>query len=86
MEKKIITVYIDNKPYRLGITINKTGEITTYQVIHEKGENQLDDVIPDNLEFDVDGNVSLDERISTVKGEQIARTIWKGIRDQLGEE
>jgi hypothetical protein len=85
MEKRIITVYIDNKPYRLGITVNKKGEVTTYQVIQEKDANKLDDVIPEGLEFDVDGHVSLDERIKTVKGEQIARIIWKGIKDQLEE-
>lgn len=85
MEKRIITVYIDNKPYKLGITVNKKGHITTYQVIHEKDAGKLDDVIPENLEFDVDGNVSLDERINTVKGEQVARIIWQGIRDQMEE-
>lgn len=85
MEKKIITVYIDNKPYKLGITINKKGHITTYQVIHEKDAAKLDAFIPDVMEFDVNGNLQLDERIKTVKGEQIARTIWKGIKDQLEE-
>lgn len=85
MEKKIITVYIDEKPYQLAITINKTGEITTYQVIQEKDAKRLKAYIPDDLEFDVNGKVHLDERIQTVKGEQIARAIWKGIKDQLEE-
>lgn len=85
MEKKIITVYIDNKPYQLAITINKTGEITTYQVLQEKDAAKLNNYIPSDLEFDVNGSFHMDERIKTVKGEQVARTIWKGIKGQLEE-
>ncbi|MRG48429.1 hypothetical protein GFS24_25160 [Chitinophaga sp. SYP-B3965] len=85
MEKKIITVYIDNKPYQLAITINKTGQITTYQVLPEKDAGKLDQFIPTDLEFDVNGKIHLDERVKTVKGEQIARIIWNGIKDQLEE-
>jgi hypothetical protein len=85
MEKKIITVYIDDKPYQLAITINKTGEITTYQVIPEKDAKKLSNYIPTDLEFDVNGHFHMDERVKTVKGEQIARTIWKGIKGQLEE-
>lgn len=85
MEKRIITVYIDEKPYQLAITITKTGEVTTYQVIPEKDAGKLGRYVPTDLEFDVNGNFHMDERVKTVKGEQIARTIWKGIKDQLEE-
>ena len=81
MEKQIITVILNNKPYNLTLEIEQKGNETIYRVAEDQDARQLRGIIPDNLEFNVNGHVELDHRIRTVEGEEIARTIWQAIRD-----
>lgn len=86
MEKRIITVYLNSKPYKLSIDIDRSKEITTYRVINNSNEEELEDFIPDNLEFDEDGQMKMDDRIQTTEGIEIAKAIWRAIDDQLNTE
>lgn len=86
MEKRIITVYLNSKPYKLSIDIDRSKEITTYRVINNANEEELEDFIPDNLEFDEDGQMKMDDRIQTTEGIEIAKAIWRAIDDQLNTE
>lgn len=83
MNKQIITVYLKERPYHLTVTIEDRGEERIYKVSPEGDAEELEGYVPANLEFDVDGTVQFDERVRTVEGELVARTIWKAINDQI---
>ena len=83
MEKHIITIVLNDKPYQLFISIDHQEEEITYRVEPGADEEELDNIIPDNLEFRANGHVKFDERLKTVESEQIARLIWQEILDKL---
>jgi hypothetical protein len=85
MEKQIITVLLNDKPYHLTLEIEHKGEETIYRVADDQEPEKLSDFIPDPLEFSVNGTVKLRDRIETVQGQEIAREIWKAIRERFGE-
>lgn len=81
MEKTTILIYIDKKPYRFQIEIDKKVGSTTYYVTSDNTHDIT--FIPDQLEFDVDGEVKLKQQLKTVEQEQVARMIWQEILDKL---
>ena len=83
MEKHIITIVLNDKPYQLFISIDHQEEEITYRVEPGADEEELDGVIPEKLEFRVNGHIKFDERLKTVESEQIARLIWQEILDKL---
>ncbi|GAA0557475.1 hypothetical protein [Chitinophaga japonensis] len=83
MEKHIITIVLNDKPYQLLISIDHLEEEITYRVAPGADENELEGIIPENLEFRANGHVKFDERLRTVESEQIARLIWQEILDKL---
>jgi hypothetical protein len=83
MEKHIITVILDDKPYQLFISIDRDEEEITYQVEPGGDAEELDKILPDRLEFRSNGHIKFDERLKTVESEQIARLIWQEILDKL---
>ncbi|WP_205510607.1 hypothetical protein [Longitalea arenae] len=85
MEKQIITVLLNNKPYHLTLEVEQTGNERIYRVSDNQQGGSLTDFIPDPLEFSVDGKVKITDRIRTVEGQEIAREIWKAIKDQFDE-
>lgn len=86
MDKQIITVLLNNRPYHLTLDIEERENETIYRISQDQEADKLSDYIPDNLEFDVNGKVKMDDRIRTVEGQEIARSIWLAIRDQLDQE
>lgn len=85
MEKQIITVLLNDRPYHLTLEVEQTEKERIYRVSQDQAPEKLSDFIPDPLEFGVDGTVRIKDRIRTVEGQEIAREIWKAIRDQFGE-
>lgn len=83
MEKQIITVLLNNRPYHLTLEVEQTGNERIYRVSDNQQVEDLATFIPDPLEFSVDGKVKIKDRISTVEGQEIAREIWKAIKDQF---
>ena len=83
MEKQIITVLLNDRPYHLTLEVEQTENERIYRVSNDQDREKLSNFIPDPLEFNVNGTVKLDERIRTVEGQEIAREIWKAIRDQF---
>lgn len=83
MEKHIITIVLNDKPYQLFISIDHQEEEITYRVEPGADEEELDGVIPEKLEFRANGHIKFDERLKTVESEQIARLIWQEILDKL---
>lgn len=83
MEKHIITIVLNDKPYQLFISINHQEEEITYRVEPGADEGELEDIIPERLEIRANGHVKFDDRLKTVEGEQIARLIWQEILDKL---
>ncbi|MGX5816662.1 hypothetical protein ACWKWU_00610 [Chitinophaga lutea] len=75
METKVITVYIDDKPYRFDVRIDHKEGSTTYIVESEAQE----DFIPETLEFNEDGRLSQKKALYTVEQAQIARLVWQEI-------
>ena len=85
MEKQIITVLLNDRPYHLTLEVEQTGHERIYRVSEDQERGKLSNFIPDPLEFSVNGSVKLKERIRTVEGQEIAREIWKAIRDRFDE-
>jgi hypothetical protein len=85
MEKQIITVLLNDRPYHLTLEVEQTEKERIYRVSNEQGQEDLSDFIPDPLEFGVNGTVRLRDRIRTVEGQEIARLIWNAIRERFGE-
>jgi hypothetical protein len=83
MEKQIITVLLDDRPYHLTLEVEQTGNERIYRVSDDQEREKLSDLIPDPLEFSVNGSVKLLDRIRTVEGQELAREIWKAIKDQF---
>jgi hypothetical protein len=83
MEKQIITVLLNNRPYHLTLEVEQTGNERIYRVSDNQQTDNLAEVIPNPLEFSVDGKVKITDRIRTVEGQEIAREIWKAIKDQF---
>lgn len=83
MEKHIITVILNDKPYQLFISIDRDEEEVTYRVEPGGDVEELDAVLPDRLEFRSNGHIRFDERLKTIESEQIARLIWQEILDKL---
>jgi hypothetical protein len=83
MEKQIITVLLNDRPYHLTLEVEQTGNETIYRVSNDQDREKLSNFIPDPLEFRVNGSVKLIDRIRTVEGQEIAREIWKAIKDQF---
>lgn len=83
MEKHIITIVLNDKPYQLFISIDHQEEEITYRVEPGADEEELDGIIPEKLEFRANGHIKFDERLKTVESEQIARLIWQEILDKL---
>lgn len=80
-EKTTILVYINNRPYRFQVEIDRENGTTSYFVT---SDNKHDiSFIPDQLEFDIDGGVKQKEMLKTVEQEQVARMIWQEILDKL---
>ncbi|UYQ94098.1 hypothetical protein MKQ68_03205 [Chitinophaga horti] len=84
MEQTIITVYIDEVPYRFTVYIDKDEQTTTYHVSAKDMGNGSVDAVPDNVQFNVDGNVEMEAGKLTIKQEQTARKIWQEILKKLG--
>lgn len=82
MEITDITVYIDNKPYSFHVKVDHKAHSTTYQVDPVTDAGQVPDFIPEHLEFNEDGEVTLKERLKTVEQEQLARLVWQNILDK----
>ena len=85
MEKQIITVLLNDRPYHLTLEVEQDGNERIYRVSNEQKKDSLNGALPDPLEFSVDGTVKLNQRIKTVEGQEIAREIWKAIKDQFNE-
>ena len=83
MEKHIITVVLNDKPYQLFISIDHQEHEVTYRVEPGADEEELEQVIPERLEFKLNGHIQFDERLKTVESEQIARVIWQEILNKL---
>jgi len=83
METNIITVYIDNKPYRFHVDVDYKENKTTYSVSAADEPTREPDFIPDELHYDEDGKLTLEESMRTVEQEQIARLIWQEIIDKM---
>ncbi len=79
METTVITVYIENKPYRFNVAVDHAEEKTTYYVDAE----QTEDYIPQTLEFNENGKVSEKAALKTVEQEQIARLVWQEIINKM---
>ncbi|RPD42880.1 hypothetical protein [Chitinophaga barathri] len=75
MDQHIITVYIDNKPYRFRVNIDHKLEKTTYLVSSENDEEFL----PQDFRIDENGRADIEEGLRTVEQEQIARLVWQEI-------
>ena len=81
MKKATIIIYIDNRPYRFQIEIDEQQNSTTYYVT---SENKHDiKFIPENLEFDVNGELHQKIALTTIEQEQTARLIWEEILKNL---
>ena len=76
---------MNDRPYHLTLEVEQTGHERIYRVSHDQERGKLSNFIPDPLEFSVNGSVKLNERIRTVEGQEIAREIWKAIRDRFEE-
>lgn len=74
---------LNDRPYHLTLEVEQTENERIYRVSNDQEREKLSNFIPDPLEFSVNGTVKLDERIRTVEGQEIAREIWKAIRDQF---
>jgi hypothetical protein len=83
MEKQIITVLLNERPYHLTLEVEQTGEETIYRIADDQESEKLSHFIPNPLEFNVDGTVRIYDRIRTVEGQEIAREIWKAIKDRF---
>jgi hypothetical protein len=83
MEKQIITVLLNDRPYHLTLEVEQDGDERIYRVSDDQERGKLSNFIPDPFEFNVNGTVKLDDRIRTVEGQEIAREIWKAIRDRF---
>ncbi|WP_343703859.1 hypothetical protein [Chitinophaga sp.] len=79
METTVITVYIENKPYRFNVAVDHEEQKTTYYVDSEQHE----DYIPQTLEFNENGKVSEKFALKTVEQEQIARLVWQEIINKI---
>lgn len=79
METTVITVYIENKPYRFNVAVNHEEDKTTYYVDAE----QKEDYIPETLEFNENGKVTEESALRTVEQEQIARLVWQEIINKM---
>jgi len=86
MERRTIHVFINNKPYRFVLDILTEGDTTTYRIEPDRQTKLLEDFIPERLEFNVNGDLHFDDRIATVEGAEIAKTIWDGIQRELNKE
>lgn len=86
MERRTIHVYINGRPYHFVLDIITEGDTTTYRIEPDSETELLEDFIPESLEFNVNGELHFDERIATVEGAEIAKTIWDGIQRELNEE
>lgn len=83
METTTITVYIDNKPYRFHVDVDYKDEKTTYSVSSADEPGSDPDFIPDELHYNEDGSLQLEERMQSVEQAQIARLIWQEIIDKM---
>jgi hypothetical protein len=83
MEANIITVYIDNKPYRFRVDVDYKDDKTTYNVAAADEQTREPDFIPDELHYDEDGALTVKESLRTVEQEQIARLVWQEIIDKM---
>ena len=83
MEKQIITVLLNDRLYHLTLEVEQAGNERIYRISDDQEREKLSNFIPDPLEFSVNGSVKLRDRIKTVEGQEIAREIWKAIKDQF---
>lgn len=83
METNIITVYIDNKPYRFRVEVDYKEEKATYSVEAADEQTREPDFIPDELHYDEDGALTRKESLHTVEQEQVARLIWQEIISKM---
>lgn len=83
MEKQIITVFLNHRPYNLTLEVEQTEDERIYRVSNDQASGKLSDILPEPLEYSVNGTVKLKDRIRTVEGQEIAREIWKAIKDQF---
>lgn len=88
MEKHTVTVYIEGRSYQIAISVDNTLHETIYEVI--TSGNILKDFMPDVEEFipefinwQQDSMVMPEERYKLVESEQIARIIWTDILDMM---
>ncbi|MCK7553656.1 hypothetical protein MKQ70_01020 [Chitinophaga sedimenti] len=85
MEQTIITIYIDEVPYRFNVFVDHNEKTTTYHVsAKDMGNGALEAEIPREIAFNVDGKVEIEAGQLTVKQEQTARKIWQEILRKLG--
>lgn len=85
MEKQIITVLLNDRPYHLTLEVEQVGNERIYRVSDDQEQEKLSKFIPDPLEFSVNGSVKLLDRIRTVEGQEIAREIWKAIKNRFDD-
>ena len=83
METQIITVLLNDRSYHLTLEVEQIGEETIYRIANDQKSNKLPGSVPNPLEFSVNGTIKMDDRIRTVEGQEIAKEIWKAIRDQF---
>ena len=83
MEQVIITIYINKVPFRFNVHIDKQGQTTTYHVSAKDMGNGQIDAVPEEVQFNVDGKVTMEAAELTVKQEQTARLIWLEILKKL---
>jgi hypothetical protein len=83
MEKQIITVFLNHRPYNLTLEVEQNEDERIYRVSNDQASGKLSDILPEPLEYSVNGTVKLKDRIRTVEGQEIAREIWKAIKDQF---
>lgn len=81
MEKTTILVYINNRPYRFQVEIDRKNDTTTYYVTSDNKHDIT--FIPDQLEFNVDGAVKQKQLLKTIEQEQVAQMVWQEILDKL---
>lgn len=74
---------MNDRPYHLTLEVEQDGNERIYRVSDDQEREKLSNFIPDPLEFSVNGSVKLVDRIRTVEGQEIAREIWKAIKDQF---
>jgi len=73
---------INGQDYFFNFVITWEGRNYHYRLIQEEQADLLADFLPKDLHFDeINGVVQYDERLQTDEAREIAKAIWKGIKD-----